>query len=662
MRNFKPLIIFLVFAIIFFSVPLGIILSQTPDFARIVGIDYTATIVDAPGSQGRVRITEILTFEVHAARTPFRELYRELPVTVTEGLSTSHQIISVNRVMPDGSLIPFQPALRQYMSMQDLETLGADRFFHLLPRRVVTTDGVFHRPGEIIFYIDNLFRKTVTMKVEFYMLNAVMRYGDASELYVSIFSGRSIRHLRNVDARINIPNNLMPQEGNFHAFTLGTNSNTFDFTMESDLTQTSFVFSLSGRQLRFRPFNEFIEFAIISFGDDRHVFSQHASMNDRFNDSMYQTLVAGMNRFLGGPARWRMHGGIMLGVSLLLCLLVALAFVLRHKRIAKKEKLFKPSTEIDLFRQVPGKLDVNLASELAFMKRRFGKPSVEYGAMMLSFIRKGYMNITKVNAGKKWTARNTLITILRRKPKESLTNAESIFFNIIKRQAASGAITKRQLDKGMALLGTGVMAMHKSIQDRVVTEAVQERQVQNKGYKKYVKNVGVWITLSIVAGVISTGVAVGVLLNSRVGHAFGALFIVAGMFFAIPVVLKIVSRKYILLTQKGQDEYAQWFGFYKFLKSKTLMREKSIVEVAIWEEFLVYATALGIAKEVLKAIDLCGIELGTSNMMDSRHLWRRNFMRSGSTGGGGGSGGGGSSSGGSFGGGGRGGGGGGGRR
>ena len=37
------------------------------DYARITDMDYTARVVDTPGSDGKIVITEKITFDVHAA-------------------------------------------------------------------------------------------------------------------------------------------------------------------------------------------------------------------------------------------------------------------------------------------------------------------------------------------------------------------------------------------------------------------------------------------------------------------------------------------------------------------------------------------------------------------------------------------------------------------
>lgn len=58
------------------------------------------------------------------------------------------------------------------------------------------------------------------------------------------------------------------------------------------------------------------------------------------------------------------------------------------------------------------------------------------------------------------------------------------------------------------------------------------------------------------------------------------------------------------LTQKGENQHALWFAFRKFLEDFSLMDEKELPELAIWEQYLVYATALGVADTVIKQLPL----------------------------------------------------------
>ena len=51
-------------------------------------------------------------------------------------------------------------------------------------------------------------------------------------------------------------------------------------------------------------------------------------------------------------------------------------------------------------------------------------------------------------------------------------------------------------------------------------------------------------------------------------------------------------------------EYRKWRGLYNFLNSDTLIKDKTFVELPLWEKYLVYATAFDIADKVIAAIKI----------------------------------------------------------
>ena len=75
----------------------------------------------------------------------------------------------------------------------------------------------------------------------------------------------------------------------------------------------------------------------------------------------------------------------------------------------------------------------------------------------------------------------------------------------------------------------------------------------------------------------------------------------------------IKSSRLLLLTQYGANEQAKWYGLYNFLKSDTLIKEREIHELPLWEKYLIYATAFGISEKVIKAIKVNAVELDIDN-------------------------------------------------
>lgn len=91
-------------------------ISNPFDYARITDIEYTAVLVDEPDSNGKVIITEKLTYDIHAASEDnlFWELWRELPEDTIDGLKVDYTVNSVKQILDDGTEIIYDESSKLY--------------------------------------------------------------------------------------------------------------------------------------------------------------------------------------------------------------------------------------------------------------------------------------------------------------------------------------------------------------------------------------------------------------------------------------------------------------------------------------------------------------------------------------------------------------------
>ena len=64
----------------------------------------------------------------------------------------------------------------------------------------------------------------------------------------------------------------------------------------------------------------------------------------------------------------------------------------------------------------------------------------------------------------------------------------------------------------------------------------------------------------------------------------------------------MMSRKVRTLTDKGMEEAAKWKGLKRYMEDFSLLDEKEVPDLVLWEKYLIYATAFGIADKVLKQL------------------------------------------------------------
>ena len=121
MKKNSSIIIFIVFMLIFaYSEGLLDFLAEINwnhfDYARITDVDYKAVLVDEPNSEGKVVVTERLTFDIHAAskNNLFWELWRDLPESYIDGVKVDYQVNSVKQILDNGSEIVYEESPKLY--------------------------------------------------------------------------------------------------------------------------------------------------------------------------------------------------------------------------------------------------------------------------------------------------------------------------------------------------------------------------------------------------------------------------------------------------------------------------------------------------------------------------------------------------------------------
>ena len=61
-----------------------------------------------------------------------------------------------------------------------------------------------------------------------------------------------------------------------------------------------------------------------------------------------------------------------------------------------------------------------------------------------------------------------------------------------------------------------------------------------------------------------------------------------------------IENKMIVLTQEGSEEQDKWKGLANYMEDYSLLNEKDVLSLEIWEKYLIYATAFGIADKVIE--------------------------------------------------------------
>jgi len=93
-------------------------------------------------------------------------------------------------------------------------------------------------------------------------------------------------------------------------------------------------------------------------------------------------------------------------------------------------------------------------------------------------------------------------------------------------------------------------------------------------------------------------------LRPVTAHLLPFLTLLSGIFFfgggAVLAARKDVFGRW---SREGRIYYLRWQSFARFLSDYSLLAERPPQSVVVWEKYLIYATALGIAREVMKNLE-----------------------------------------------------------
>lgn len=625
------IVIIFFFGIFFLPIFLSCASSCTiNDYARITEVDYKAVVMDEYGQGGKVLITERLTFDIHAASEDnlFWELWRDLPEDYVDGLKVDYDVNYVKQINDDGTEMIYEesPKLYWYDSDYTSSIYGPGKWYHSVgPYNEETADYEC-----LMIYVDGLYRGKYTFEIQYVMNNATLRYSDVSELYLSMYSGSTITDLEHFKGQILVPYKDMPSEGNYAAHTYGTDSHVFDFEESDSLNPGyhTFSFELDENDLSFKNYNQFIEFSLLSFNEDKHIFTEYAPRNYYSDDVYLEEALQAIKEYDELPEQDATNRVIFLSLSLIASLAIILFVVSRDAKIKKKYQLDTDVQEIEYFRDIPSNLDPHFAANLVFCK---DKKKVDigdsYAAMLLNLIRAGYLEVQKIDGNKDWDQKNILLKILytpqtitdgeinkklntKGKELEPLSTNEEAYFNLIVRHASRNSnnpleITMDDFQKRVYRDYNNTEKFVSSVEDSVKKIGVSEKYFKRANFdfvKHQTKSLSnAYLIISIITIILGNLIIFSL---TRLGFAYGSLLFLGLAFLFGHFRLKKCSYKYVMLTQYGEEEYMKWRALYNFMNDGTLLNEKTVIEWPLWEKYLVYATAFGISDKVIKALEI----------------------------------------------------------
>lgn len=607
------------------------------NYFHITDVESTAVVVDEPGSEGKVVITERLTFDIHGAAggEGIWEIWRTLPEATIDGVPVYYKVNSVKQIMSNGTEVVWEesPQLYWYDSDYISSDLGPGKWFH--------SEGPYnesqHQYECLMLYLDGVYNDEMTFEIEYERYNTALKYNDCSDLYFPLIGDHDLNHLDSFKAEILFPDKDMPAQGDYYYVTYGTNDYQFPVTESATANPGYYTFTidLDKKDMKFKPHTEYLEFDLVAYGDSKNIFTEYAPDNMWSEWDCLAEIKAEQDAFFKEKTTFNLVKLAILGLSLIGSALIIVFALSSGALVVNKYNICEPSVDIKLFRDIPSNLDPNFAAALVFARHKKPKDdSGVYSALLLSLARKKYIELRSLSGG-------TVEIVIKKRPNnasgnrsvsaeqpanisaaentyyEPLTMCEEYYYNLLIRHAVGDTILLSTFQYRVSKDYVNTDSFVRSMERSIVNIGIKEGYLQKADYTQPMKKVKGLSTFIIVCGVLMV-LALNLLsFNTRVGLAFGAYFVLGIACIVAAIILRIKSRKYILLTQFGVEEYEKWRGLYDFLNSDTLMSERTFTDLPVWEKYLVYATAFGLSEKISKAISIRCPEAPQSEMLSN---------------------------------------------
>lgn len=290
-------------------------------------------------------------------------------------------------------------------------------------------------------------------------------------------------------------------------------------------------------------------------------------------------------------------------------------FIYQIFSIKKKSQKIKetvkivPTEEMEYYRDIPRE-NATPTEAIYLLKSIFNLDGSQLGndfsAILLDLKLKNIIDFEiEKEAHKK---DNVTIKILKDFP-DNMQDAqdEKAVFDFIKNatknsQGSDMEITMKELEKYIKNHSSKVIKLKDKIEETAKKSLEGKKLVDKERKSEYEKSNTykiVYITFLMVLAIF----AIPMVFELSKWILIGTLPLIIAMIINL-VMLSKLSKKLGMYTQEGIDEQVRWKALKKYMEDFSLLKEREVPEIALWEKFLVYATGFGIAKKVLKQLKM----------------------------------------------------------
>ena len=433
---------------------------------------------------------------------------------------------------------------------------------------------------------------TKTYKISYTVVDVVAKYNDCLELYWQFLGDDSAVDAKKITGTIKLPKKANSKD---------------------DIKVWAHVKTLNG-EIYVKDL-ETVEFTIDNYESGNYVEVRIAMPNEMietaqrtYNKDILSDIIEEETKWANeaNAQREKIQRNKNIAITIYIAIIIIVGTILliktiKYIKIMKNTKKLVPTETFEYFREKPNKEETP-ADALFLYNDGVGLSSTYFGRIfsstLLNLSLKDYFKIT-VQQNEK--GKEETIIYKTQKNIDDLQYEEKVIAKFVNNAIKNEEkITVKQLQKYIRDNSFAVSKLLQSTSDLVK----QKNKSFNNFNEQMSKEKAKYIVIAIMYFVFAI-------------FTLGFFIPISILLIINSILAGLISRKLSNLTQKGIDEKEKWKGLKKYMEDFSLLNEKEIPALEVWEEYLVYATVFGIADKVIKQLKVVYPQIDEMNTLNT---------------------------------------------
>lgn len=417
-----------------------------------------------------------------------------------------------------------------------------------------------------------------TYQVEYKVLDAIAKYNDCAELYWQFLGKEASVSAKSITGTILLPASAEVKD------------EIRVWAHSKDLNGTIYA----------TDFNK-VEFELDQYRAGRYVevrvlfpTSQIQNTQRVYHKDILQEAISEETKWADEANRQRDFNKkatiAILAIGAIISIFIGIFFlkkIKKYKEILNQLHKFEPTNKLEYFRELPDK-EATPGEAVFLHEKQYSEFTSSFGkifaATMLDLTLKKCISL-ELDSNKK--GKDAILIKLLKEEDDILKTDEANILHFLKNAMQSkDVITMKELEKYIQKHVSSIEKIITKTHNLVKDNLAKAKYFDTNAYKEYEKYYAIMIVYIVFAGLTMPVLTISIplLINA--------------------ILCARIKKRINVLTQAGVDQQEMWKGLKKYMEEFSLLKEREVPELVLWEKYLVFATAFGIADKVLKQLKL----------------------------------------------------------